>query len=102
MSESAYFHRELPYETGRAERHNPRLRAARALVEAGSVRFDGDEPATVTVDGRVHRVRSAEGRLTCTCQWWAEYRGGRGPCKHVLAVRIARPLTPADHPPEPR
>ncbi|MGW8529880.1 SWIM zinc finger family protein [Nocardiopsis sp. NPDC055824] len=102
VSEAAYFHRELPYETGRAERHNPRLRAARALVEAGSVRFDGDEPATVTVDGRVHRVRSAQGRLTCTCQWWAEYRGGRGPCKHVLAVRIARPLTPADHPPEPR
>ncbi|MFF7656054.1 SWIM zinc finger family protein [Streptomyces sp. NPDC007983] len=88
-AEAAYFHRELPYDTGRAERDNPRLRAARALVEAGAVRLDG-ESATVTVDDHIHRVRSAEGRLTCTCRWWAEYRGGRGPCKHALAVRIVR------------
>ncbi|MFC4561044.1 SWIM zinc finger family protein [Nocardiopsis mangrovi] len=91
-AEAAYFHRELPYDTGRAERHNPRLRAAQALVEAGAVRLGGDGPATatVTVDGHVHRVRSTEGRQTCTCRWWAEHRGGRGPCKHALAVRIAR------------
>jgi hypothetical protein len=88
-AEAAYFHRELPYDTGRAERDNPRLRAARALVDAGAVRLDG-ETATVTVDDHSHRVRSADGRLTCTCRWWAEYRGGRGPCKHALAVRIAR------------
>lgn len=94
-AEAAYFHRELPYDTGRAERDNPRLRAARALVDAGAVRLDG-ETATVTVEDHSHRVRSAEGRLTCTCRWWAEYRGGRGPCKHALAVRIARRA--ASHP----
>ncbi len=88
-AEAAYFHRELPYDAARAERANPRLRAARALVDAGAVRLDG-ETATVTVEDHSHRVRSAEGRLTCTCRWWAEYRGGRGPCKHALAVRIAR------------
>lgn len=88
-AEAAYFHRELPYDTGRAERDNPRLRAARALVDAGAVRLDG-EAAIVTVEDHSHRVRSAGGRLTCTCRWWAEYRGGRGPCKHALAVRIAR------------
>ncbi|WP_344282643.1 SWIM zinc finger family protein [Streptomyces hebeiensis] len=88
-AEAAYFHRELPYDTGRAERDNPRLRAARALVDAGAVRLDG-ETAIVTVEDHSHRVRSAEGRLTCTCRWWAEYRGGRGPCRHALAVRIAR------------
>ncbi|MFC3996974.1 SWIM zinc finger family protein [Nocardiopsis sediminis] len=90
VAEAAYFHRELPYDTKRAERDNPRLRAARALVEAGAVRLDGDGPATVTVDDHVHRVRSAGGLLTCTCRWWAEYRGGRGPCTHALAVGIAR------------
>ncbi|MFJ8754198.1 SWIM zinc finger family protein [Streptomyces sp. NPDC102441] len=89
VAEAAYFHRELPYDTGWAERHNPRLRAAHALVEAGAVHLDG-ELATVVVDDHFHRVRSAEGRLTCTCRWWAEYRGGRGPCKHALAVRIVR------------
>ncbi|WP_216894393.1 SWIM zinc finger family protein [Nocardia alni] len=88
-AEAAYFHRELPYDTGQAERDNPRLRAARALVEAGAVRLDG-ETAIVTVGDHSHRVRSTGGRLSCTCRWWAEYRGGRGPCKHALAVRIAR------------
>ncbi|MDQ0811652.1 hypothetical protein QFZ63_003366 [Streptomyces sp. B3I7] len=90
VAEAAYFHRELPYDTGRAERHNPRLLAARALVEAGAVRLDDAEMATVAVDDHVHRVRSAEGRLSCTCLWWATYRGGRGPCRHALAVRIVR------------
>lgn len=89
-AEAAYFHRELPYDAGRAERHNPRLRAARALVEAGAVVLEDGGSATVTVDDHVHRVRSADGRSSCTCQWWAEYRGGRGPCKHALAVRMVR------------
>ncbi|WP_055497267.1 SWIM zinc finger family protein [Streptomyces albus] len=88
-AEAAYFHRELPYDTGRAERHNPRLRAAQALVEAGAVCLDG-EPATVTVDDHHHRVRTDGQRMACTCRWWAEHRGSRGPCKHALAVRLAR------------
>jgi hypothetical protein len=88
-AEAAYFHRELPYDAGRAERDNPRLRAARALVDAGAVHLDG-ETATVTVEDHSHRVRFAEGRLTCTCRWWAEYRGERGPCKHALAAHLAR------------
>ncbi|MFD8638459.1 SWIM zinc finger family protein, partial [Streptomyces sp. NPDC059656] len=35
LAEAAYFHRELPYDARRAERHNPRLVAARALLAAG-------------------------------------------------------------------
>ncbi|MFG2818236.1 SWIM zinc finger family protein [Kitasatospora sp. NPDC048365] len=87
-AEAAYFHRQLPYDAGRAEAHNPRLRAARALVAAGAVRWDG-ELATVTVDDHHQRVRrAADGALSCTCRWWAHYRGGRGPCKHVLAAGL--------------
>ena len=90
-AEAAYFHRELPYDAERVEKHNPRLRHARALVRAGAVRLEDGESATVTVDGHFHRVRSAaDGKLSCTCRWWAEYRGSRGPCKHALAVRIVR------------
>ncbi|MDK1472608.1 SWIM zinc finger family protein [Streptomyces sp. 549] len=89
-AEAAYFHRELPYDADRVERHNPRLRSARALLEAGAVTLDGDL-ATVRSEDRVHHVRrEADGRRThCTCPWWAEHRGGRGPCKHVLAVGLA-------------
>ncbi|WP_104814398.1 SWIM zinc finger family protein [Kitasatospora sp. MMS16-BH015] len=87
-AEAAYFHRQLPYEAARAEDRNPRLRAARALVAAGAVRLE-QGGALVTVDGHVQRVRiGAAGRLSCTCLWWAKYRGGRGPCKHALAVSL--------------
>ncbi|MFB7471806.1 SWIM zinc finger family protein [Kitasatospora sp. NPDC056184] len=91
-AEAAYFHRQLPYDAGRAEAANPRLKAARALVAAGAVRLEeGGTTAVVTVGDHVQRVRTeAGGAVGCTCLWWAKYRGGRGPCKHVLAVGMVR------------
>ncbi|MGW3144426.1 SWIM zinc finger family protein [Streptomyces sp. NPDC001177] len=89
-AEAAYFHRELPYDAGRVERHNPRLRSARALVDAGAVALDGPLGTVTAEDGHVHRVRDEAGVLSCSCLWWAKYRGGRGPCKHALAVRMVR------------
>ncbi|QOV39860.1 SWIM zinc finger family protein [Streptomyces ferrugineus] len=89
-AEAAYFHRELPYDAERAERHNPRLRSARALVAAGAVALDGAVGTVTAEDGHVHRVRDESGVLSCSCLWWAKYRGGRGPCKHALAVRMVR------------
>jgi hypothetical protein len=89
-AEAAFFHRQLPYDSGRAEAQNPRLRAARALVAAGAVRLEPGG-AVVTVDDHVQRVRTAaDGALSCSCLWWAKYRGGRGPCKHALAVGLAQ------------
>ncbi|WP_128430507.1 SWIM zinc finger family protein [Streptomyces cyaneus] len=89
-AEAAYFHRELPYDAERVERHNPRLRSARALVAAGAVALDGAVGTVTAEDGHVHRVRDEAGVLSCSCLWWAKYRGGRGPCKHALAVRMVR------------
>ncbi|MFJ9809650.1 SWIM zinc finger family protein [Streptomyces sp. NPDC101158] len=90
VADAAYFHRELPYDADRAERHNPRLLSARALLAEGAVTLDG-ALATVGSGERRYQVRESEtGRLSCTCAWWAEYRGRRGPCKHALAVRMAR------------
>ncbi|MFE6749385.1 SWIM zinc finger family protein [Kitasatospora purpeofusca] len=92
VAEAAHFHRRLPYAAGRAESANPRLKAARALVAAGAVRLEeGGATAVVTVDDHIQRVRTeAAGAVGCTCLWWAKYRGGRGPCKHVLAVGMVR------------
>ncbi|MGW1278808.1 SWIM zinc finger family protein [Streptomyces tsukubensis] len=91
VADAAYFHRELPYDAGRVERHNPRLVAARELIAAGAVALDPDGvSAAVTSAERTYRIRDAGGRLRCTCAWWAEHQGGRGPCKHALAVRMAR------------
>ncbi|MEV4112501.1 SWIM zinc finger family protein [Nonomuraea sp. NPDC049695] len=86
LHEAAHFHRELPYDKEQVAQLNPRLTAARALVDSGAVRLAG-ESAEVTTDGGVRRVRIAEGE--CTCPWWYDHRGSRGPCKHVLAARMA-------------
>ncbi|MGW3396067.1 SWIM zinc finger family protein [Streptomyces hydrogenans] len=89
VADAAYFHRELPYDADRAERHNPRLVAARRLVAEDAVSLDGDG-VTVVSGERRYRVRESDGALSCTCTWWAEHRGRRGPCKHALAVRMVR------------
>ncbi|MFD4375512.1 SWIM zinc finger family protein [Streptomyces sp. NPDC058486] len=89
VADAAYFHRELPYDADRAERHNPRLVSARRLVAEDAVSVDG-EMATVVSGERRYRVRESDGALSCTCTWWVDHRGRRGPCKHALAVRMIR------------
>ncbi|WP_433528214.1 SWIM zinc finger family protein [Micromonospora sp. CA-263727] len=89
VAEAAYFHRVMPYDAGRAERDNPRLVGARALLDAGAVQLDG-ACATVRSGDEVYRVRQLpDGGLTCTCPWWAKHRGQRGPCRHALATRMS-------------
>lgn len=79
LAEASYFHRELPYDNTDVAAMNPRLRNARTL--APTVRWDGTTALVgdYRVDGEA-----------CNCQWWVEYRGTRGKCKHVLAADIAR------------
>ncbi|MEU9883885.1 SWIM zinc finger family protein [Sphaerisporangium sp. NPDC051011] len=86
LAEAGHFHRELPYDREHVETLNPRLSAARALVEAGAVRLTGPGTAQVTTAGGVYEVGLEQG--SCTCPWWFDHRGSRGPCKHVLATRI--------------
>jgi hypothetical protein len=87
LHEAAHFHRELPYDREQVAELNPRLTAARALVDSGAVRLLPGDAAEVTTGGGVRRVHLADGE--CTCPWWFDHRGSRGPCKHVLAARIA-------------
>lgn len=87
LVEQRWFHRELPLAADRVEKDNPRLVAARALVAAGAVAPDGDG-WVVTVDAHRHWVRGQGESASCTCLWHAKHHGGRGPCKHVLAVAI--------------
>ena len=85
--ERSYFHRELPYDPAALEALHPRLRDARALVDSGAVRIDGDL-ATVLSGGTEHALRRAEGGWRCSCPWYGKHQDGRGPCKHVLAVEL--------------
>jgi hypothetical protein len=82
LAEGAFFHRELPFSSALESMH-PRLADARALVS---------EAVALSATGAVvgeHRVTFASPHDICTCPWWGKHRGTRGPCKHVLAARMA-------------
>jgi hypothetical protein len=87
LADEMFFHRELPFGPALEAMH-PRLVTARELIASGAV--------TVTGTGAIVRSRESEHRVTfatpadrCTCPWWAKHQGNRGPCKHVLAARLA-------------
>jgi len=85
LRDGAYFHRELPHDPERVEKDNPRLVSARRLVEDGAVTpVDGGWAVRSRTGGPDHRVSSGR----CTCPWFLRHGTGRGPCAHLLAVRI--------------
>lgn len=87
-----YFHRELPFNLDRIEAMQPRLKNARKLVEAGGIERLGEQAGKtrygIPGTGTTHIVRLSDVD-DCTCPWFSRYQGQRGPCKHVLAARIA-------------
>ena len=87
-AESAWFHRELPYDADALEAMHPRLRDARALVEAGAVRMVDGVGHVQSKDGE-YLVRTGPTGLRCTCPWYAKHKTHRGPCKHILAVELS-------------
>jgi len=87
LAEESFFHRELPFGPALEAMH-PRLAGARALISSGSV-VAGQSGAQVRSGDTEHRVTFASPYDLCTCPWWGKHRGTRGPCKHVLAARMA-------------
>ncbi|NYD66346.1 hypothetical protein BJ972_000865 [Agromyces atrinae] len=85
VSDRTYFHRELPDDTERVTRDNPRLVSARRLVDENAVRRDGEHWAVYSHGGE-YRVHLDPPR--CTCAWYLRHGIGRGPCKHLIAARI--------------
>lgn len=96
LARRAYFHRELPFEMEKVESLHPRLLDARKLIEAKQVRTvsksgagDAEQIEAYVQGSEVeHRVRLRLEGDTCTCPWYGKHQGDRGPCKHVLAVRL--------------
>lgn len=92
LGESAYYHRELPFDMAQVEKLQPRLRDARKLIAEDKVRISSRSAdqieAYVTGSGVEHRVRLIGDDAKCTCPWYGKHAASRGPCKHVLAVRI--------------
>jgi hypothetical protein len=66
LVDQAWFHPELPLDPGRAEGDNPRLVAARGLVEACAILRDGDG-WRVRSDDDSRWVRPGPSGLQCSC-----------------------------------
>lgn len=88
--DDAYFHRELPDDPNRVLKDNPRLVAARKLVE--TVKDIGENQWMVHSNESDYRVsyNLAHGaqKAKCTCTWYLNHQNKRGPCKHILAVQL--------------
>ena len=90
LARRAWFHRVLPFDLGRLQQLNPRLKAAIELVANGAVSLAADgRSAQVTSTDVVHAVSVTDEGYRCTCPWFAKNGTVRGPCKHALAVEIA-------------
>jgi hypothetical protein len=87
LADGTTFARELPLDARAVYADQPRLRDARALVEAGAVR-PGPDRTVVESGGTPYVVRRAHDGERCTCAWFATHGLGRGPCKHILAARL--------------
>jgi hypothetical protein len=86
LAEQSFFRRELPFGVALEFMH-PRLVSARELVASGAVIAFAGGAIVGTADTRHRVVLGPPDR--CTCVWWGKHQGTRGPCKHVLAARIA-------------
>lgn len=86
--EGRYFHRELPFDFAAVEKLQPRLKAARKLIQEGRVSCLANGGFAVRGGDTTHTIGWRENEPTCTCPWYAKHQNRRGSCQHILAVEI--------------
>ncbi len=87
--DGTYFHRELPFDLDQVESLQPRLKAARKLLEDDGVETHKVGEFLVRGSGVKHHVRLLEEGDRCSCPWFSKHQGQRGPCKHILAAQLS-------------
>ena len=92
VRDRAFFHRELPDDPDRVLKDNPRLVGAKKLVE--DTEYIEDNIWHVKSGDITYRViyptdENLE-NAKCTCTWYLKHQNGRGPCKHILAVKLKK------------
>ncbi|MBY8875501.1 SWIM zinc finger domain-containing protein [Micromonospora sp. PLK6-60] len=87
VAEASSFHRPLPYRADLVAALHPRLAAARLLTTTGGVVVSA-AGIEVTSGESTYLVHRRGEEYACTCAWWVEHQGRRGPCKHVVAAMI--------------
>ena len=92
VRDRAFFHRELPDDPDRVLKDNPRLVGAKKLVE--DTEYIDDNIWYVKSGDTTYRViyptdENLE-NAKCTCTWYLKHQNDRGPCKHILAVKLKK------------
>jgi SWIM zinc finger len=92
LSANAHFYRRLPFKTERILSLNPRLKNAKKLIDNSGIEIVEKRPhyleAKVKGTDVFHRVIIDGDSQRCTCNWFTNYQGKRGICKHILAVKM--------------
>ncbi len=92
LSNNAHFYRRLPFKTERILSLNPRLKNAKKLVDNLGVEIieknNNYIEAKVSGTNVFHKVVIDNNSQRCTCNWFTNYQGKRGICKHILAVKM--------------
>ncbi|MBI2300961.1 MAG: SWIM zinc finger family protein [Armatimonadetes bacterium] len=103
LPEGRFYPRALPYVTRTGFVAQPRDVNARRLLAAGRAEVEAVTPVAggrqlvgwVKGDTATYRVKvtvDPEGTILdgdCTCRWILDHGMQRGPCKHILALRLA-------------
>ena len=93
LHSGCFFHRPLPLQQELLLSLHPRLADAHKLVEQAAVTAQGANRFAVQSGSQCYEVQQIAAtkqaaQYRCNCPWFIKYEGLRGPCKHVLAVRI--------------
>ena len=92
VQEKAFFHRELPDDPDRVLKDNPRLVVAKKLMEG--ISHVEDDIWHVKSQDTTYRVIYPKDlgaqNAKCTCTWYLKHQNSRGPCKHILAVKLKK------------
>lgn len=92
LSDARHFYRRLPFKTERILSLNPRLKNAKKLVATDDIEILKREgtytEAKVKGADVFHKVIIEGEQSRCTCNWFTNYQGKRGLCKHILAVKM--------------
>ena len=92
VQEKAFFHRELPDDPDRVLKDNSRLVGAKKLMEG--ISHVEDDIWHVKSQDTTYRVIYPKDlgaqNAKCTCTWYLKHQNSRGPCKHILAVKLKK------------
>ncbi|TWU04410.1 SWIM zinc finger family protein [Stieleria varia] len=94
LYQQRYFYRVMPFESSLVESLQPRLIAARKIVQqnriSGCDSNSDSERWIVQGSGVEHLVEVTQQSYKCSCIWYSKHKTTRGPCKHILAAMICR------------